>query len=78
MFCYLTSLHVQLAPGLEDLVGNTPSRFGRDLILGLLRKVRMIPQVLEVLGKLTVPVGNVGSVKRVVASPKTIEYATEA
>jgi hypothetical protein len=49
-----------------------------DLLLGFLGKVRMIPQVLEVLGKLTVPVGNVGSVENVVASPKTIEYATEA
>jgi hypothetical protein len=38
----------------------------------------MIPQVLEVLGKLTVPLGNVGSVEKVLATPKNIEYATEA
>ena len=38
----------------------------------------MIPQVLEVPGKLAVPVRNVGSVEKVVATPKMIEYATEA
>jgi hypothetical protein len=49
-----------------------------DLLLGFLGKVRMIPQVLEVLGKLTVLVGNVGSVEKVVATSKIIDYATEA
>src|SRR5262245_64174279 len=39
-----------------------------DLLLGLLRKVRMIPQVLEVFGKLTVPVGNIGGVEKVVVA----------
>ena len=36
-----------------------------DLLLGLLGKVRMMPQVLEVLGKLTVPVRNIGSIEKV-------------
>jgi hypothetical protein len=37
-----------------------------DLLLGLLRKVRMIPQVLEVLGKLTVPVRDVRGIEKVI------------
>jgi hypothetical protein len=51
---------------------------GGDLLLDLLLKVRMIPQAFEVLRKLTVPVGKAGSVEKVVHTPKTIEYATEA
>ena len=39
-----------------------------DLLLGLLRQIGMIPQVLEVLGKLTVPVRNIGSVEKVVVA----------
>ena len=39
-----------------------------DLLLSLLGKVRMIPQVLEVLGKLAVPVRNIGSVEKVVVA----------
>src|SRR5215510_5666468 len=39
-----------------------------DLLLGLLRKVRMIPYVLEVFGKLAVPVRNIGSVEKVVVA----------
>jgi hypothetical protein len=39
-----------------------------DLLLGLLGKVRMIPQVLQVLGKLTVPVRNVRSVEKMVVA----------
>jgi hypothetical protein len=42
-----------------------------DLLLGFLGKVRMIPQVLEILGTLTAPVGNVGSVEKVVATPRS-------
>jgi hypothetical protein len=37
-----------------------------DLLLGLPRKVRMIPQVLEVLGKLTFPVRDVRGVEEVI------------
>jgi hypothetical protein len=37
-----------------------------DLLLGLLRKVRMIPQVLEALGKLTVPVRDVRGIEEVI------------
>jgi hypothetical protein len=51
---YFSALSGQRAPRLDDLLGNTPSRRVGDLLLGLLRKVRMIPQVFEVLGKLTV------------------------
>src|SRR5215510_2309388 len=39
-----------------------------DLLLGLLGKVRMIPQVLEVLGKLAVPVRNIGGVEKVIVA----------
>ena len=66
---YLSSLSGQRAPRLDNLVRNTPSRCGRRSSPCLLRKVRMIPQVLEVLWKLTVPVRNVGSVEKVVATP---------
>ena len=37
-----------------------------DLLLGLLRKIRMIPQVLEVLGKLTFPVRHVRGMEEVI------------
>jgi hypothetical protein len=36
-----------------------------DLLLGFLGKVRMIPQALEVLEKLTVSVRNIGSIEKV-------------
>ena len=39
-----------------------------DLLLGLLGKVRMIPQVLQVLGKITVAVRNIGSIEKVFAT----------
>jgi hypothetical protein len=39
-----------------------------DLLIGLLGKVQMIPQILEVLGKLTVPVRNIGSVEKVIVA----------
>jgi hypothetical protein len=39
-----------------------------DLLLGFLGKVWMIPQVLEVLGKLTFPVRNIRSVEKVVVA----------
>jgi hypothetical protein len=64
---YLSSLSGQRTPRPDDRAGNTPSRcVVGDLLLGLLRKVRMIPQVLEVLGKLTVPVRDVRGIEEVI------------
>jgi hypothetical protein len=51
---YFSSLSGQRAPRPDDLLAILLPIVVDDLLLGLLSEVRMIPQVLEVLGKLAV------------------------
>jgi hypothetical protein len=66
--CYLSSLSAQPVPRLDSSIQNTPSPCNRLIFPWLLRKVRMIPQILEVLGKLTVPVRGVRGIEEVIVA----------